>query len=339
MARDGGNIAVAVAPLDLSGERTAFVVIAEEEPGPDDGALDMTEAAVTTIGLELMRDRAATEAEARLAGGLFSDLLSDPDVDESTIKRRASYLGYELTGANLVIAVGLPADQAKGHGDDLVGLRTCIQRGVRRHRNPPTAIFEHKDAVYVLLCNAQEMTEASIGEHCSLIESELRASEHHNDAFIALAGPHEDIAGLRQAVREASHALTVLHVTGASGKRVAYEDLGVWTLLGSLGTGEELRAFAHRVLGTLIEHDEQRQTNFVETVRALVQSNFQLRPAAERLYVHTNTLRYRVPRISELTGLDFDSPDDRLKVDMSLRILDVLGPEGASAEHPDAESR
>ena len=39
-----------------------------------------------------------------------------------------------------------------------------------------------------------------------------------------------------------------------------------------------------------------------------------------------NTLRYRMSRIDELTGLDFTDADDRLKVEIALRILDAIGP-------------
>ena len=52
--------------------------------------------------------------------------------------------------------------------------------------------------------------------------------------------------------------------------------------------------------------------------------------AAEMLYAHPNTVRYRMSRIGALTGLDLADGDDRLKVELALRILDVVGPRGAA---------
>ena len=69
-----------------------------------------------------------------------------------------------------------------------------------------------------------------------------------------------------------------------------------------------------------------RGSQLVETVRTLVQCNFHYRTAAELLFTHPNTLRYRMSRINELTGLYFADADDRLKVEIALRILDVIGP-------------
>ena len=77
----------------------------------------------------------------------------------------------------------------------------------------------------------------------------------------------------------------------------------------------------------LLAHDAKRESQLVDTIRTLVECNFHYRTAAEVLYTHPNTLRYRMSRIHELTGLDFADADDRLKVELALRILDVMGPD------------
>jgi DNA-binding PucR family transcriptional regulator len=310
---------VLVAPLDLAGARSAYVVVI----GPE-ANLGMTEAAVTAIGLELMRDRAAAEAEARLTGGLFGALLADEEVDEARILRRASYLGYELGGQNAVIAVH--AAPENGSGARRLSLETCVQRAVRRRREGPGAVFERDDAVFVVLSDHDHVSAQQIKDYAAAIKQELDVSGRSVGVRIAYSGPHLGIAGVRRAVQEAQYALHILGVLGRTGKPQAFGDLGVWTLLGRVGDGEHLMSFAGSVLGVLMTHDAERQSQLVDTVRTLVECNFHYRTAAEQLYTHPNTLRYRMSRINELTGLDFADADDRLKVEIALRILDVLGP-------------
>ena len=281
----------------------------------------MAEAAVTAVGLELMRDRAAAEAEARLTGGLFVTLMSDETVEEASLLRRASYLGYELGGSNAAIAIIAEAKP----GRQSLSLQTCVQRAIRRRREGPIAVFEHEDAIVVILSDPDEVTAGTIAEYTAAIKQELEVSGRSVGARIAHAGPHPGIAGVRSAVREAQYALHVLGVLGRSGKPQAFDDLGVWTLLGRVGDAGQLMAFADSVLGVLIAHDAERQSSLVETVRTLVECNFHYRTAAELLYTHPNTLRYRMSRINELTRLDFANADDRLKVEIALRILDVIG--------------
>ena len=306
-------------PLELGGERIAHVVVAPEPEGAD---LGMAEAAVTAIGLELMRDRASAEAEARLTGGLFQELLSGEDVDEATIQRKASYLGFDLTGSNAVIAVS--ADQPQG-GRRALSLEGAIKSALRRRREASMAVFERDDTVYVLISDPEEVTTEAIGQLATLIKQELDVSGRSVGVRIAQAGPHGGIPGVRRAVTEAAYALHVMRILRRGGKPQAFGDLGVWTLLGRVSDPQQLLAFAHDVLGMLLAHDAKRESQLVDTVRTLVECNFHYRTAAELLYTHPNTLRYRMSRIHELTGLDFADADDRLKVEIALRILDVMG--------------
>jgi len=320
---------VLVAPLDLGGERTAHVVIL----GADGfgGDLGMAETAVTAIGLELMRERATAEAEARLTGGLFQALLAEDGPDDATMLRRSSYLGYELAGQNVVIAAA--ARDADGRDRPAPGLQSAVQRAVRRHWDAPTPVFERDNAVFVVLSDPTEVSPAAIKEQCRLVRQALELSAGVSTVRIAYAGPHAGIPGVRRAVSEASYALQVQEVTGKGSTPVSFGDLGVWTLLGRVGNREHLTSFAESVLGELLAHDQDRQAQLVETLRTLIKHNFHYRTAAEALYAHPNTIRYRMTRIAALTGLDLSDGDDRLKVELALRILDVVGrPRAAHAE-------
>jgi sugar diacid utilization regulator len=321
---DGQELQLLVAPLHLAGDRSAFVVVVEGEAHLDGTDLGMTEAAVTAIGLELMRDRASAEAEARVTGGLFQMLLSADDVDEALIARRASYLGYDLSGTNVVIAISAADECTDAAGRRNVSLQTCVQRAVRRRREAPTAVFERDNAICVVLSDPDSVPAEIVSDLCGLIKQELEVSGRRAGARIAHAGPHRGIAGIRRAVTESEYALHVLGVVGTIATPVAFGDLGVWSLLGRVGDRAHLTTFADSVLGELVAHDAERSSQLVETLRALVECNFHYRSAAEALFAHPNTLRYRITRIGELTGLDLANSEDRLKVELALRVLDVI---------------
>ena len=315
------GVRLLVAALDLAGSRSAYVAVAERHDAQVGTDLAMmTEAAVTAIGLELMRDRASAEAEARLTGGLFGTLMSDEDVDEAAILRRASLLGYDLAGANVAIAVAA-SEQPSGR----LSLETCVQRAIRRRPERSAAVFEREDSIFVVVSDSGDVSAELTKEYADAIKQELDVSGRSAGVRIAYAGPHRGVAGVRLAVQQAQYALHVLEVLGRNGKPHAFADLGVWTLLGRVGNAQHLTSFAEGVLGVLIEHDRDRQSQLVETIRTLVECNFHYRTAAELLFTHPNTVRYRMSRINELTGLDFADADDRLKVEIALRILDVIG--------------
>ncbi|MGY3202340.1 helix-turn-helix domain-containing protein [Streptomyces sp. TE5632] len=73
-------------------------------------------------------------------------------------------------------------------------------------------------------------------------------------------------------------------------------------------------------LTALLEHDSRNQGRLAETVLTYLNSFGDVRAAAAQLYVHPNTLRYRIRRAEELTGLELSRPDQRLLAMLQLRL-------------------
>ncbi|MFC9254631.1 PucR family transcriptional regulator [Amycolatopsis thailandensis] len=74
-------------------------------------------------------------------------------------------------------------------------------------------------------------------------------------------------------------------------------------------------------LAKLIEYDRLHKSNLVETLRAWLDAFGDVAVAAESVFVHQNTFRYRVRRVAEVGGLDLADPDQRLRMMIELRVL------------------
>jgi PucR family transcriptional regulator, purine catabolism regulatory protein len=85
-----------------------------------------------------------------------------------------------------------------------------------------------------------------------------------------------------------------------------------------------MRRFYVETLGPLVEHDERKQGDLIRTLEGFFKANGNLAQAATNLDVHRNTLVYRLERISELTGLDLDDADNRLILNLALKVQRVL---------------
>lgn len=72
----------------------------------------------------------------------------------------------------------------------------------------------------------------------------------------------------------------------------------------------------------LAEIDQTRRTDYLNTLRAYFDAASDLSDAARALFVHRNTLRYRLRRIQELCGLDLSDPVERLVAELQLHLLD-----------------
>ena len=74
-------------------------------------------------------------------------------------------------------------------------------------------------------------------------------------------------------------------------------------------------------LARLIDYDRRHHANLVETLAAWLDAFGDVTRAAESLYVHPNTFRYRLRRLAEVGEIDLDDPDQRFVAMLQLRVL------------------
>jgi len=135
--------------------------------------------------------------------------------------------------------------------------------------------------------------------------------------------PIEAPSGVEGALREVTSVMESLARFKRWGQVVAVPELGLTGLLAAV-SDERLVDYSRRHLGPLIEHDSARKGALVATLRAYLETGEQ-QHAAQRLRVHPNTLRYRLDRIREITGLNLEDPETRLNLSVALRVQALLG--------------
>jgi purine catabolism regulator len=67
-------------------------------------------------------------------------------------------------------------------------------------------------------------------------------------------------------------------------------------------------------------HDKIKGTNYVGTLEAFLERNMNVAETIKKIYMHRNTLLYRIEKIKELLGMDLDDPDTRLLLRIILKI-------------------
>jgi hypothetical protein len=145
------------------------------------------------------------------------------------------------------------------------------------------------------------------------------------------AGIGASVAGVTdvpKSRRAAEQALEILAKQQPGSAAVHIEDVRPHAvLLELLDLVAKRPALLQGKLDILIAHDEDHdhRTSYVETLRAYFEAGCDAGKAARRLGVHVNTLRYRVRRLVELSGLDLDDPDERFVTELQLRSRAHLG--------------
>ncbi|MDQ3630675.1 MAG: helix-turn-helix domain-containing protein, partial [Actinomycetota bacterium] len=135
-----------------------------------------------------------------------------------------------------------------------------------------------------------------------------------------------DAADLARAGNEALLAANV-----AEGDRdrslMAFDETGAYRLLLPAMSEDpaELQRFYAETVEPLVAYDDQYETDLVQTVEAFLEADGNVAGTAQRLFTHRHTIRYRLERVRDLSGLDVGSTDGREKLSLGLKAMRVLG--------------
>lgn len=103
-----------------------------------------------------------------------------------------------------------------------------------------------------------------------------------------------------------------------------YEEIGFWAYIPAIIEQKRTRTRRSPLLGPLIEHDREHKSDLLKTIAVYLSLNSSLKESAAFLHIHTNTLMYRLNRITEITGSSLKETDYRTSI-----YLDLLTEETA----------
>ena len=99
----------------------------------------------------------------------------------------------------------------------------------------------------------------------------------------------------------------------------SYKDLGAFQLLLSLQDDDALMSYCRGVLGPVEQGEGEYGDELLRSLDVFIENNGHWEKAASALYCHRHTLRYRIRRVEQLTGRDFNSARDRIEFWLALR--------------------
>jgi purine catabolism regulator len=125
---------------------------------------------------------------------------------------------------------------------------------------------------------------------------------------------------LRLSFHEARCALEAVRLQNGDAPEVAsYTDLGAFQLLLSLQDDDALISYCRGVLGPVEQDEGDYGEELLRSLDVFIEHNGHWEKAANALYCHRHTLRYRIRRVEQLTGRDFSNARDRIEFWLALR--------------------
>lgn len=294
--------------------------------------LSIIESASSIIALFVLQELNVKEVETNYRSQFFEDLISNDSKrrNKAIEKCRFFNLRPEDYYVVQVLDFKLKFSQERKEEQLLDSLRdngntvVMIVEEIMDYLNLKGIASTKLNGVYVLLSfNEEREIKKKLDKFNEYVINSLDNKLRNMYVKIGIGRAYK---GLNKVGKSLSDALKALRMCEESSniKVLNYDDLGIYKILSQDLLSEELEDFYNKTLKVLVDYDKKKSTELVRTLKAYFKYNGNLSKMSQYLYTHYNTILYRINRIEEITGMKLDNPNDRLNLEIALKIKEIL---------------
>jgi sugar diacid utilization regulator len=288
---------------------------------------------------ELGKERIRLETELGARGDFVDDLVSGHYGSVELLLQRARYLGADLTEGALVMVVDIDdfahyLARRKPKEPAIQELKRRLADAVRLQTRQLFSNFllgPRSDNVILFLGCAEGEGPEDLPEKAQLlakgVQRYVKGLLPDLTVSVGIGSFKQDPVQLPEAYSEAGVALEIGHRIHGPSSVSTFGKTGTYKLLFRVlqENPEELEAFYGETLEPVVHYDSRYGTELVQTLITYLGNDASTVRTAGDLFAHRHTIRYRLDRVSELTGFDVDKSEDRERLTLGIKAMQLLG--------------
>lgn len=313
--RDTENIKRIIYPIKTVGIFYGFIVTIYEE-SRFEYTITMIENIANICTLIYTKKSRIQEMEEINTQDYISDLITWNFRNEEVALKAGLDIGWDITNKSRVIIVNINSIQENLNNMEVKDIQKYVKKYLYplivqevKYSNPKNLIGFRSDIIFILFDknniisdeNSSHLLASKILQICdqNIIGSISIGISNNMNAFIDIPNGY----------REASNAAIMGRNFIGENKIVRYSDLGFLPILKELKSQEKAMDIGKQLLKPLKDYDETNNTEYMDTLKYLLEYDLNTFIVAEKMYLHKNTILYRKNKIIEiLNNNPFEMP-------------------------------
>ncbi|MEI3604284.1 PucR family transcriptional regulator ligand-binding domain-containing protein [Pseudogracilibacillus sp. SE30717A] len=306
-----------------------FIILVKDKKFLNNSALQVLESLSAATALWISREDAIVKTEIRLRNEFIWGLAKTPDMSlDKNIQSRAKLFGYNLN-VPYICMVGYSENLDKlteglyeGPEFGFKSIIYYIEEEVRYAAsvvNKQVAFTFDNDRLIIFL-ESQNDEQSTVHHFLDLVDKRLNALIPGVLFSWGIGMNNDGMMEFHRSYKKADSALDLGLKQKDPGERISFEDTQLNRLLLHLANNPEVRDITLSTIAPLIEYEEKREMDLIDTFIAYDNQNGNVSQAARVLNLHRQSLLYRLRKIESLTNLSLDNPDDVFLLNISIKV-------------------
>lgn len=277
---------------------------------------------------EFAQDEVKKKYQRDLIHNILNGLLSSKEMTEA-----AAQLGMKESDTYRVVDFHTIKNNVQSKYTKEQLHEVGVIEGELKHLLPDALIYRNMDQIVMIQQVDSEQTELEYQKEMEEVEDVIQRSifyrKKDTDFQIGIGKSVKGYQRLKESYHEASQVIKYIEivrlVTGDKNKSVVhYSNLGFFQIFGEIDDMTKLERYIPETLKKLYEYDDEHKGELIPTLQMFLSNNQSIRKTAGAMFVHYRTISYRMEKIKEITGINFDNANEVLAVSNGLVIYKML---------------
>lgn len=287
------------------------------------------------FALDMKKTKELENKKNKIRGNFFEDLITGKFKDTSATNNLAELYGMDITKSYACIVIKLGLNTEDGSVDsNKIELKANIDSVISNayevseiHKSNIIHIFRGN---YVIILLPIKKTEEVADEKYfskrfaeELYEKTIDTAKTM-DIIIGIGKSYDKVIELNNSFNEALDVINLARKIAIEDKVLHFDDYIIYHFLESSISNNNLEKFYESTLSKLVKYDKDNNTNFIETLEQYLKNQGNVSVTAKELYLHRNTLIYRLNSISEILNVDLKDSEKVLELQLGIKAMKIL---------------
>lgn len=299
-----------------------LVSIAQEAIDHDNQQLINT--AVKLSAMELLKQHHITKSQQKNKDNFIFDLIYSNIDSKNTIIARGELWGWDFTKPHLAVVMELEDYEHFSEDRQLLDqLRDQLEMNLQALQKRPIVLHKIEEIITII-----PLTSSGKREQKKLVEDLVKKIKDQfsvvsRQLHVGVGRIYDDPTNLFRSYQEAKVALQLGKIIEISDNAAYFSELGVVRILYNHNQ-QELLDFYRDNLGILEKLEQGQSRELSDTLQQYFKNNCDMKATAQELFLHANTLRYRLKKIEKILEIDLENLTTRLELMISFKIKELL---------------
>lgn len=264
------------------------------------------------VSMELQKDSTFRRNKGVIYSYFLTDLIRHPAKDTKELRKRLKAMGYELKESFYIIAIPPNADSASEFRIEVIleQMRLILSRGIY-------VIYENTIVFLISRDLNQNPSEYEMKQLEQYLES--------NNLKAGISNFFRNLEDISYFYQQAVSSVSLGLKMEPSASIYYFSDYYLYKMLECCEKdNSNIQFLIQPGLMKLYLYDQEHGTEFMETILEFLRHPGQPSNIAENLHIHKNTLLYRMGKIKQITGCDFQEGEEYMNYNLSIRIMKYL---------------